>query len=119
MNEGEKLASVIESHFPWCTQDVDGIRRIFEAFVKRKRRQNLLDFDDLLLNWRELLEVPAAARRVADLFDHILVDEYQDTNAMQAEILARLGRGGSEVMAVGDDAQAIYSFRSATVRNTR
>ena len=117
VNEGEKLASVIESRFPWCTEDVDGIRRIFEAFVKRKRRQNLLDFDDLLLYWRELLEVPAAARRVADLFDHILVDEYQDTNAMQAEILARLGRGGSEVMAVGDDAQAIYSFRSATVRN--
>jgi DNA helicase-2/ATP-dependent DNA helicase PcrA len=117
VNAGEKLPAVVQTHFPWCTDEVDGIRRIFDAFVKRKRRQNVLDFDDLLLHWRELVDAPAAAQRVAGLFDHVLVDEYQDTNALQADILTSLGRGACEVMAVGDDAQAIYSFRSATVRN--
>jgi DNA helicase-2/ATP-dependent DNA helicase PcrA len=113
----EKLRSVLQKHFPWCIDDADGIRSVFERYVQRKREHNVLDFDDLLLYWKALMEAPGAGERVAGRFDHVLVDEYQDTNALQADILARLGRGRCEVMAVGDDAQAIYSFRSATVRN--
>jgi DNA helicase II / ATP-dependent DNA helicase PcrA len=113
----EKLRIVLQKHFPWCIDEAEGIRSVFERYVHRKRQHNVLDFDDLLLYWKALMESPATRERVAARFDHVLVDEYQDTNVLQAEVLAQLGRGRCEVMAVGDDAQAIYSFRSATVRN--
>ena len=80
-------------------------------------RDALLDYDDLLLYWSYLMEEPELARDVADRFDHVLVDEYQDTNALQAQILYRLCPGGAGLTVVGDDAQSIYSFRAADVRN--
>ena len=92
-----------------------------KAYTERKRRQHLLDFDDLLLFWRALVTTPATGRQVAAMFDHVLVDEYQDTNALQADILEGLrpadGEAPRNVTVVGDDAQAIYGFRAATVRN--
>ncbi len=117
VNAQTKLADVLEREYPWCADEIDGIRSIFERYVERKRGQNALDYDDLLLYWHALGRHPAAGAAVRELFDHILVDEYQDTNALQADILSALRPDGRGLMVVGDDAQAIYAFRSATVRN--
>ncbi len=116
VNAGEKLATVVRRDFPWCEQEAEAIGSIFRRYVERKRAQNVLDYDDLLLYWSALMQAPAGAR-VSGLFEHVLVDEYQDTNGMQADILEGLSRGTRNLTVVGDDAQAIYSFRSATVRN--
>jgi DNA helicase-2/ATP-dependent DNA helicase PcrA len=93
------------------------LRALFAAYIKAKRRQNVLDYDDLLLYWAEMLKDKNIAAELGGRFDHVLVDEYQDTNRLQAEILLKLKPDGRGVMVVGDDAQAIYSFRAATVRN--
>jgi DNA helicase-2/ATP-dependent DNA helicase PcrA len=116
VNAGEKLSTVLERTFPWCGEEIEGIRAVFGQYTERKRAQNVLDYDDLLLFWNALMAT-LQGERVAGLFDHILVDEYQDTNSLQASILSALAKGAAEIMVVGDDAQAIYSFRSATVRN--
>lgn len=117
VNSRTKLGEVVERHFPWVKPELDGIRQIFEAYTRRKRAQQVLDYDDLLLYWHALLQQPGTADIVADQFEHILVDEYQDTNLIQAEILQGMRRNRKEIMVVGDDAQSIYSFRAANVRN--
>jgi DNA helicase-2/ATP-dependent DNA helicase PcrA len=118
VNAGEPLRSVLEHAFPWCRDDSDGIRAVFAEYTRRKHAQNVLDYDDLLLYWRALGESPAG-RDVAGLFEHVLVDEYQDTNPLQAQILQSLRRPDAtrNLMVVGDDAQAIYAFRAASIRN--
>jgi DNA helicase-2/ATP-dependent DNA helicase PcrA len=118
VNAGERLADVLKRHYPWCLEETEGVREIFRAYTERKRRQHVLDFDDLLLFWKALATSPAAPQ-LADMFEHVLVDEYQDTNALQAEILAgmRPASGPRNLTVVGDDAQAIYGFRAATVKN--
>jgi DNA helicase-2/ATP-dependent DNA helicase PcrA len=117
VNATTKLTEILERDYPWCADDADGIRSVFSGYTQRKRNQNLLDYDDLLLFWKVLVGTPGAAHQVAGMFDHILVDEYQDTNALQADILRAMRAGNGNLMVVGDDAQAIYSFRSATARN--
>jgi DNA helicase-2/ATP-dependent DNA helicase PcrA len=119
VNAGQKLDAVLERHYPWCTDDVEGIREIFQAYTARKREQQTLDYDDLLLFWRALATSTSTGPQVAAMFDHILVDEYQDTNALQADILEamRPDTTSRNLTVVGDDAQAIYGFRAATVRN--
>ena len=107
---------MLERRFPWCAAEAGGIAEVFQRYTVRKREQNVLDYDDLLLYWAALLR-SSSGPAVASSFDHVLVDEYQDTNTVQAEILELLARGTRNVMVVGDDAQAIYSFRAATVRN--
>jgi DNA helicase-2/ATP-dependent DNA helicase PcrA len=117
VNARTRLTDVLEREYPWCADQAKGIRSIFERYTERKRAQDALDYDDLLLFWEALCRHPAAGPAVADAFDHVLVDEYQDTNAVQADILASLRPTGDGLMVVGDDAQAIYAFRSATVTN--
>jgi DNA helicase-2/ATP-dependent DNA helicase PcrA len=119
INAGEKLDEVVRRWYPWCVDDVEGIRAIFMAYVERKRAQQTLDYDDLLLFWKALATAPEAGSHLASMFDHILVDEYQDTNALQADILDAMRPAGTarNLTVVGDDAQAIYGFRAATVRN--
>jgi DNA helicase-2/ATP-dependent DNA helicase PcrA len=119
VNAGEKLGDVLGRHYPWCQEESDGIRQIFRAYTERKRAQNVLDYDDLLLFWKALAVAPGAGPQIAARFDHILVDEYQDTNALQADILEGMRPAGTSrnLTVVGDDAQSIYAFRSATVRN--
>jgi DNA helicase-2/ATP-dependent DNA helicase PcrA len=117
VNAGLKLGEVLEREFPWCAEHQADIGRMFTVYTERKRGQHTLDYDDLLLFWHALVRHPAAGPAVGELFDHILVDEYQDTNVLQAEILAGLRPDGTGLMVVGDDAQAIYAFRSATVKN--
>ena len=117
VNAGRKLREVIQRHFPWCLEDIDGIRKLLDAYVERKRQTNVLDYDDLLLHWRALTATADVGPLLDDSFDHILVDEYQDTNPIQADILVGMRRRNRNIMVVGDDAQSIYSFRAATVRN--
>ena len=117
VNAQEPLRQVINRHFPWCSDDYDDIGKVFDAYLVRKRAQNVLDFDDLLLYWRVLATTSPVAGTIAERFDHVLVDEYQDTNALQADILVGLCAGATSISAVGDDAQAIYSFRAAGTRS--
>jgi DNA helicase-2/ATP-dependent DNA helicase PcrA len=117
VNAQEALDDVLDRQFPWCREDRDAIALIFDGYVARKKSQALLDYDDLLLFWRALCETPGAGEAVADRFDHVLVDEYQDTNIVQADILRAMRRRNGNICVVGDDAQAIYSFRAATIRN--
>ncbi len=117
VNTGVGLGETVKRWFPWCQDEFEEIRSIFQRYTIRKRDHNVLDYDDLLLHWCALARAPRQGKAVAGMFDHILVDEYQDTNAIQAEILRHMGKGVAGLMAVGDDAQAIYSFRAATVRN--
>ncbi len=117
VNARMKLTELIERQYPWVRDDTEGIRQIFEGYTRRKREQNVLDYDDLLLYWKALLDVPTVGETIAGRFEHVLVDEYQDTNVVQAEILLGMRRTNKNIMVVGDDAQSIYSFRAATVRN--
>jgi DNA helicase II / ATP-dependent DNA helicase PcrA len=117
VNAQSPLGDVLASAFPWCATWEAELRRLFGAYVEAKQRQHVLDYDDLLLYWAQMMAEPAIADDVAERFDHVLVDEYQDTNRLQAAILLGLKPRGTGLTVVGDDAQSIYSFRAATVRN--
>ncbi|MBN3855518.1 ATP-dependent helicase [Paraburkholderia sp. Ac-20340] len=117
VNTGDSLANVLARSFSWCLEWEPQLRALFAAYTEAKQKQNVLDYDDLLLYWAHMAAEPAIAADLAARFDHILVDEYQDTNRLQASILLALKPDGRGLTVVGDDAQAIYSFRGATVRN--
>jgi DNA helicase II / ATP-dependent DNA helicase PcrA len=131
VNAGEPLEKVLSERFPWCQDHSAEIKRIFQEYVERKSQRELLDYDDLLLYWEQALTEPAVGSALARRFQHILVDEYQDTNPIQASILQKTwslmqassdlntdgGAANRSIMVVGDDAQSIYSFRGATVEN--
>ena len=117
VNSGAPLETILLTRFPWCAEWENELRTLFAEYGKVKQRQNVLDYDDLLLYWAEILKDKELAAEIGGRFDHVLVDEYQDTNRLQAKILLRLKPDGRGVMVVGDDAQSIYSFRAATVRN--
>jgi DNA helicase-2/ATP-dependent DNA helicase PcrA len=117
VNAQASLAEVLQGTFPWCSDAHDELRRLFAAYVAEKEAQRVLDFDDLLVWWAAALAEPALRAAMAARFDHVLVDEYQDTNRLQAAILLGLKPDGRGLTVVGDDAQSIYSFRAATVRN--
>ena len=114
VNAQERLSDVVARSFPWCADDLDGIRAVLAAYTARKRAQQLCDFDDLLLLARALAATAVGGPLLAGLFDHVLLDEYQDVNALQADLVAALAPGGRGLTAVGDAAQAIYGFRAAT-----
>jgi DNA helicase-2/ATP-dependent DNA helicase PcrA len=117
VNTQEPLRAVLETRFPWCLEWEEQLRDLFAAYVDAKVSRAVLDYDDLLLYWFHLMSDESLAARVGGLFDHVLVDEFQDTNTLQADILLRLKPGGRGVTVVGDDAQSIYSFRAARVGN--
>jgi DNA helicase-2/ATP-dependent DNA helicase PcrA len=119
VNAGQKLPDLLKRHYPWCLDEADGIREIFTAYTARKRQQNVMDYDDLLLFWKALAWSDSTRGPLASMFDHILVDEYQDTNALQADILEGMRPQDTprNLTVVGDDAQSIYGFRAATIRN--
>jgi DNA helicase-2/ATP-dependent DNA helicase PcrA len=111
------IEEVVGMTFPWCSTWAAELKELFAAYVDAKQRQNVLDYDDLLLYWAQTLSDPGLAGEIGDRFDHVLVDEYQDTNRLQAAIILALKPGGRGLTVVGDDAQSIYSFRAANVRN--
>ena len=111
------LEEVLQHRFPWCAEWQDELKQLFLAYVEAKQKQRVLDYDDLLLYWAQMVAEPVLAAEIGARFNHILVDEYQDTNALQASILLALKPDGRGLTVVGDDAQSIYAFRGATVRN--
>ena len=117
VNTRGMLADTLANIFPWCAEWEDELTRLFRAYVERKLANQALDYDDLLLYWHAMAADAVLAADMGAHFDQILVDEYQDTNALQAEILKALRPSGEGVTVVGDDAQSIYSFRAATVEN--
>src|SRR5690349_8897662 len=117
VNTQKSLKETLEQQYPWCLQWEADLTKLFRTYVERKQRSAMLDYDDLLLYWHAMMGDARIAQHVSAHFDHILVDEYQDTNKLQAEILYALRPDGSGVTVVGDDAQAIYSFRAAAVDN--
>lgn len=117
VNSRGELAPVLGRHFPWAAAHEAALRDLFAAYVEAKQRQSVLDYDDLLLYFAQMLAEPAIAGEIAERFDYLMVDEYQDTNSLQAEIALALRPRGRGLTVVGDDAQSIYSFRAATVRN--
>jgi DNA helicase-2/ATP-dependent DNA helicase PcrA len=133
INTGEPLEQVLTERFPWCKESLEPIKQIFREYGDRKAKREVLDYDDLLLYWDQALDGAEVASAIAGRFQHVLVDEYQDTNPLQASILGKIwtnmtrvpgagaadytARHATSIMVVGDDAQSIYSFRGATVEN--
>jgi DNA helicase II / ATP-dependent DNA helicase PcrA len=117
VNTRLSLKQTLDEQFPWVSEWEQDLTRIYREYVARKQKNNVLDFDDLLLYWHVMMKNPALAQNLAANFDHVLVDEYQDTSALQGEIVQALKPDGQGVTVVGDDAQAIYSFRAAAVDN--
>ncbi|MDA0982726.1 MAG: ATP-dependent helicase [Proteobacteria bacterium] len=117
VNTQGSLKDTLQSTFPWCAEWEAELKDLFRGYVERKLSNQALDYDDLLLYWHAMLEDEVFARELSAAWDHVLVDEYQDTNLLQAQILQRLRPTGEGLTVVGDDAQAIYSFRAASVEN--
>jgi DNA helicase-2/ATP-dependent DNA helicase PcrA len=117
VNAEMPVEQVIGTSYPWCAGWVSELKELFAGYVEAKQKQNVLDYDDLLLYWAQMVGDPNLADDIGGRFDHVLVDEYQDTNRLQSSILLALKPGGRGLTVVGDDAQSIYSFRAATVRN--
>jgi DNA helicase-2/ATP-dependent DNA helicase PcrA len=117
INTRLSLKQTLDEQFPWVGEWEQDLTRLYREYVARKQKNNVLDFDDLLLYWHAMMKNPALAQSLAANFDHVLVDEYQDTSALQGEIIQALKPDGNGVTVVGDDAQAIYSFRAAAVEN--
>jgi DNA helicase II / ATP-dependent DNA helicase PcrA len=117
INTQKSLHETLERQFGWCLNWEQELGKLCRAYVERKQRLGLLDFDDLLVYWQAMMGEPRLAQQVGANFDHILVDEYQDTNRLQAEIVHGLRPDGAGVTVVGDDAQSIYSFRGTVVEN--
>ncbi|HVN42820.1 MAG TPA: ATP-dependent helicase, partial [Steroidobacteraceae bacterium] len=117
VNTQRELRHTLETAYPWCLEWEEELTGLYRAYVEAKLEQQVLDYDDLLLYWHLMMQDEALATEIGRRFDHVLVDEYQDTNSLQAEILMRLKPDGTGLAVVGDDAQAIYSFRAATVEN--
>jgi DNA helicase-2/ATP-dependent DNA helicase PcrA len=117
VNAQADLAQVLRDQFAWCAGWEAELRTLFARYVAAKQEMGVLDYDDLLLCWATLMQEPELAAEIGAKFDHVLIDEYQDTNRLQAAILAGLKPDGCCVTVVGDDAQSIYAFRAAEVRN--
>ncbi|NLA41083.1 MAG: ATP-dependent helicase [Smithella sp.] len=118
VNTESALEDVVESRFPFflhLTQEIHAIARRYE---QKKKELNVMDFDDLLANFRRLLrDHPDVLQTLSQRFQHVLVDEYQDTNVLQADIVDLIASGHRNLMVVGDDSQSIYSFRGANFEN--
>jgi DNA helicase II / ATP-dependent DNA helicase PcrA len=117
VNTQKSLKETLETQYSWCAHFEEDIGKLLRAYVERKSHYRVLDFDDLLLYWHAMMSEDRIAKSVSAHFDHVLVDEYQDTNKLQGDILHALKPDGQGVTVVGDDAQAIYSFRAAAVEN--
>ena len=118
INTGQKISDIVMKKYPFFEPQLEDIQRVLKQYQVRKQRLNLMDFDDLLFNWKKLfLENPEIKEFYSENFLHILVDEYQDTNKLQGEIIDLMASFHRNLMVVGDDSQSIYSFRGANFAN--
>lgn len=117
-NTDQPITEVVARRYPHFEPLTGAVMRVDAIYMERKRERNVMDYDDLLLNWKQLLmSKPEIANLYAEQFEHILVDEYQDTNKLQAEIVDLLAVRHRNVMVVGDDAQSIFAWRGAEWTN--
>jgi DNA helicase-2/ATP-dependent DNA helicase PcrA len=117
INTERPLREVVPARYPWCEPHTEALAALFRDFTNRKRQSAILDFDDLLLHWQALLGHDQLGPHLAGRFQFVLVDEYQDVNALQVDIVRRLAPDGTGLTVVGDEAQAIYGFRGADPRH--
>lgn len=117
INTQRDIEDIIKDSAPNLSKYTENIRVISKAYQGIKIVNNVLDFDDLLVKWLELLDHPSYKKFIGNNIKYILVDEYQDTNRLQFNILKKLGNVCGNIMVVGDDAQSIYSFRGADINN--
>jgi DNA helicase-2/ATP-dependent DNA helicase PcrA len=118
VNTQQPIEEVLASHYPYFEELAEPIRRILRLYQTRKLEMSLMDFDDLLLNWKHLLVDHEEVRELySRKFEHVLVDEYQDTNHLQGEVIDLMASAHNNLMVVGDDCQSIYAFRGADYRN--
>lgn len=117
-NQGKTLEEIITTEYPNFVDLIPQIERLFKEYELYKREHQLMDYDDLLINWLTILkEYPQVREEVGRRYNYIMVDEYQDTNLLQGEIVVYMASSHRNVMAVGDDSQSIYGFRGANYRN--
>lgn len=118
VNKSIAIDDLIHEHYSHLSEHADDILNLEKHYKEFKFNNGLMDYDDLLVNWKRLLaEVPEARQEIAARYSHVMVDEYQDTNLIQADIVRLLAHGHENVMVVGDDSQSIYSFRGADFYN--
>lgn len=117
INTQAPLNEVLQASYPWCAEWEAELKQLFLQYVEAKQHQEVLDYDDLLLYWSHMVSDPDLAQEIGDRFSHILIDEYQDTNRLQSALVLAMKPDGRGLTVVGDDAQSIYAFRGATVRN--
>lgn len=118
INTGKSIEDVVRYKYPFFAEEIEKIKKVIEKYRERKKKLNLMDFDDLLFNWKRLfVEHPDIRTFYSERFLHILVDEYQDTNKIQGEIVDLVASFHRNLMVVGDDSQSIYSFRGADFNN--
>jgi DNA helicase-2/ATP-dependent DNA helicase PcrA len=118
VNTDRRIEELVAERYPFFLSLLDDILGVIARYREKKREANAMDFDDLLFYWKKLLlEHPDLRLRYGEQFHHILVDEYQDTNRIQAEIVDLLAQRHGNIMVVGDDSQSIYSFRGANFAN--
>ncbi len=116
-NSQKSISAVISDFYPHIEEYTPQIKKLVLAYEKKKKNANVMDFSDLLTNWLKILEERELCEKYSKLFQYILVDEYQDTNKLQFEILKKAASFHKNIIAVGDDAQSIYSFRAADIKN--
>ncbi len=117
-NRIETIADIVQERYPYFNPYLEDITAVASLYERRKKSLNMMDFDDLLLNLKKLLtDFPEVRRSYGERFCHVLVDEYQDTNLLQAQIVDLLASQHRNLMVVGDDSQSIYSFRGAHFAN--
>lgn len=119
VNNERRLRELVPVEYPWVEPHLEGVAELFGHYTLRKRAIGVMDFDDLLLHWRALLADPAVGPALARRYSHVLVDEYQDVNRLQADIVALLAPSGRGLTAVGDEAQCIYGFRGSDPAHLR
>jgi DNA helicase-2/ATP-dependent DNA helicase PcrA len=117
VNSRQSLKHTLTGQYHEWREWLPQLKELFAAYDKEKRKLNVVDFDDLVASWLKLMTDKKIAAEISGMFDHVLVDEYQDTNRLQSKILLKLKPDGRGLMVVGDDWQTIYSFRAATIRN--
>jgi DNA helicase II / ATP-dependent DNA helicase PcrA len=115
VNSQCRLSELVAELFPWCEEHTEAIAALFKAYTARKKTLGVIDLDDLLLYWRALTADEVIGPKLSERFEHVLVDEYQDVNGLQVDIVRNLRRHCRELTAVGDDLQAIYGWRAASV----
>ncbi|MBN2120597.1 MAG: ATP-dependent helicase [Candidatus Omnitrophica bacterium] len=116
-NSQKNIDTVINENFSYLEEYCLPIKRVIAKYIRKKKDANIMDFEDLLSFWLKVLEDKETREKYSGIFQYILVDEYQDTNRLQFEILKKISYVHKNILVVGDDAQSIYSFRAAEIKN--